>query len=89
MTRVHYELGLSGRDVCASCRSLPDLFRAGDQLAPGDYWIQEITEYSSTGWMWYLDSEPRDWGTLDVRGPDDWLLRSLDGMLLSPGYVIV
>ncbi len=89
MTRSFFALGLSGHDACASCCGLLDLLHAGDQLAPGDYWIQEVTQTSAYGFQWYLAYEPLDWGTLEVRPRGDWCLRSLAGLQAGPGYLVV
>lgn len=41
-------------------------------------------------WMWCLSTSLRaDWGTLEIRGPGDWCLRSLAGLQAGPGYLVV
>ena len=64
MPHTYFELGRSGHDACASCAALVDLLKAGDQLAPGDYWVCEVTQYSAFGFRWEtLDDEPMVPGT--------------------------
>jgi hypothetical protein len=82
---THYELGPSGRGPCLSCSTFEDLLRVSPHLPPGKYWItcRDCGE-SVDGTAW---EEVEDWGTLEVREPEDWKLESLAGFIAGPGHV--
>jgi hypothetical protein len=88
MTSTYYELGLSGHAGCVSC-DLAALYRIGEGLPPGSYWIQEHRRRETDLPEWSELSIDADWGTLEVRGPGDWTLRSLAGVVAGPGYIVV
>jgi hypothetical protein len=77
-----YELGRSGRlpSIYAGPH-LADLEQLARILPPATYYILAVEDEGSEPWT------RTDWGTLDVRGPDDWTLRSLAGLQAGPAYL--
>jgi hypothetical protein len=78
---AHYEIGRPDEDACCCCLTLHQVIIAAPTLAPGSYWVDEITP-----------GEPgpsAPYGVLHVRSQDDWNLRSLGTLRAGPGYLIV
>lgn len=84
MTAVYFQIGLSGRDACMACRTLHDLISAAEQLAPGQYWIEEMYRVEGCS-----DPLPLDWGTLEIDDPSNWCLRTFPHRWGGPGIVIM
>lgn len=85
-----YLVGLEGREPRHLYGSLSHLItRAGEELHPGRYYVLMTPVDPDLGTRHSQLATPQDWGTLEVRGPGDWTLRSLAGLQAGPGYVVV